>query len=543
MKMVKELTRYFGLMRVRTKSYTVSLLAWAFLENLMPPLLAFMIKGILDAAAGSDSARFFSALRLAPVMVVAMIVSPRMSHINFICMRDIMHDLRLRMFTHLQAVPMSFFDTQHSGQNIHRLNATVEDFKRSLTRGNRGFITIFLAGFSSIVTILIMDWRLGLGMVVVGYIFVRITEYLARPQRKNGQLIQSTNTELSGKLADLLGGFREIKMFRAGRGLIKQYQQQNAELCDHLITSAKLGARVQCSSEFFGFVINVGFVFVGVLMAIMGQVTLGTVVGIIGLQNRLSWVFNDFGRYWSDLVAGFAVSDQIYHILDIEIEPERYSMPTGTSDAMIEFRDVGFAYQDKQTIVQGLSFIIKHGESLALTGESGCGKSTAAKLLLGFYPPTSGQIFVDGKSIDAYSLAELREKIAYVPQNAFLFDASILENLRLGRPDASKEEVIAAARAANADEFICRFPEGYATLVGERGNQLSGGQRQRIAIARAILKQAPILILDEATSALDYESEQLVNEALAHLANRSTCLIIAHRESTIVYADRIHALN
>jgi ATP-binding cassette subfamily B protein len=234
-----------------------------------------------------------------------------------------------------------------------------------------------------------------------------------------------------------------------------------------------------------------------------------------------------------------ATVDIIYEILDEVKEPERYEMQSKESSAMIEFNDVSFCYGEDDCVIKDLSFHVKKGESVALTGESGSGKSTTAKLLLGFYPATSGVILVDGKSIGDYSLAQLRSKISYVPQNAFLFDGTITENIRYGRPDATDEDIIEAAKAANAHQFIINLKDGYNTLVGERGSQLSGGQRQRIAIARAIIKNAPILLLDEATSALDYESEQLIQEAFNRLMKNCTSLIIAHRESTIEHADKI----
>jgi ATP-binding cassette subfamily B protein len=328
-------------------------------------------------------------------------------------------------------------------------------------------------------------------------------------------------------------------MFRKGKSIAERYVTENAELYACIVNRAKKSAIVACSNEFFGFIINVVFVIIGVVMSVYGYVSIGTVVGIIGLQGRLSWVFTNFGRNWGALLGSFATVDIIYEIIDEQEEQKRYEMASKQTTNMIEFDEVSFCYGEEDCVLKDLSFYVKQGESVALTGESGSGKSTTAKLLLGFYAATSGVIMVDGKSIGDYSLEQLRSKISYVPQNAFLFDGTITENIRYGRPEATDEDIIEAAKVANAHQFIVSLKDGYGTLVGERGSQLSGGQRQRIAIARAIIKNAPILLLDEATSALDYESEQLIQEAFNRLMKNCTSLVIAHRESTIEHADRI----
>jgi ABC-type multidrug transport system fused ATPase/permease subunit len=539
MKKSKDIKRYVGLIQVKRKTYFCYLFFGRLIDNLNAPLLAIMIKNLLDAAQKGDNNQFIKSAYFAiPIMLLA-IFTNRIHLLESLCMRDIMHALRLKMFEHLQNLPMNFFDTHHSGQSIHRVNNAVEDYKRALANIVPRFIYSIMAGVTAIVTILLMDWRIGIMMIVVGFLSVKVTTALSKPQRAIGKDIQINSTGLSAKLSDILAGFREIKMFRKGQTISERYVKQNGELYGHIVKRAKKSAIVQCSNEFFGFVINVVLVMVGVIMSVYGYVSIGTVVGIIGLQGRLSWVFTNFGRNWAALMGSVATVDIIYEILDEVKEPERYEMQSKESSAMIEFNDVSFCYGEDDCVIKDLSFHVKKGESVALTGESGSGKSTTAKLLLGFYPATSGVILVDGKSIGDYSLAQLRSKISYVPQNAFLFDGTITENIRYGRPDATDEDIIEAAKAANAHQFIINLKDGYNTLVGERGSQLSGGQRQRIAIARAIIKNAPILLLDEATSALDYESEQLIQEAFNRLMKNCTSLIIAHRESTIEHADKI----
>jgi len=231
----------------------------------------------------------------------------------------------------------------------------------------------------------------------------------------------------------------------------------------------------------------------------------------------------------------------VLEIIEQPPEPERVILPAvPRTRAAVALEEVSFAYAPEEgNVLKGVSLRVEEGETVALVGPSGGGKSTVFKLLLGFYSPNAGAISILGKGLDQYTLQELRDIIAYVPQNPYLFNGTIAENIGFGHPGASLEEIEAAARAACAHDFIRQFPDGYETMVGERGSHLSGGQRQRIAIARAILRDAPILLLDEATSSLDSESEEQVQLALARLMKNRTTLVIAHRLSTVRDAHRI----
>ena len=242
-----------------------------------------------------------------------------------------------------------------------------------------------------------------------------------------------------------------------------------------------------------------------------------------------------------------ANASNIFAFLEEEEEPANWykdgqNVCEKNGDMAVEMRDIVFSYRADKPLLEKAFMQVKTGESVAVIGPSGCGKTTLSKLLLGLYPVESGEIRLFGKSYGDLTNEEIRQQIAYVPQEPYLFQGSIKENIRVGRTDATDEEIIEAAKLAYAHDFIEKLENGYDTEVGERGNRLSGGQRQRIAIARAIIKNAPLILLDEATSALDNESEQLVNEALKGLHGQRTLLMIAHRPSTIALADRTHSL-
>ncbi len=300
-------------------------------------------------------------------------------------------------------------------------------------------------------------------------------------------------------------------------------------------------------------------------------------VAILSLQGMVSFFLSNIGRAWGCLIDSLVLADRVYEILDEPVweeqslcgganlheerrglQPDRERSHCGNANLHEErhglhsdreqglcgiiMRGVDFSYDGSEKVLSGVDITVGRGKTAALVGESGGGKSTIVKLLLGFYPVCRGMIGVLGKPASAYSPEELRKNIAYVPQDAYLFTTSIKENIRYGKPEADDDEVVAAAKRAYAHEFIMSFPDGYDTMVGERGESLSGGQRQRIAIARAFIRNAPILLLDEATSALDSESERLVQKGIEDLMGGRTTLVVAHRLSTIEKADMIYVI-
>jgi ABC-type multidrug transport system fused ATPase/permease subunit len=290
----------------------------------------------------------------------------------------------------------------------------------------------------------------------------------------------------------------------------------------------------------------------GAYMVLIGQTTLGTLFGLVQLNNPVINMVYSISGIISGIQGSLAAGDRILAVLDATPEPERYSSPAGlpviTSAVPqpyqgVEFRQVQFSYSDGLPILQDVSFNIRQGQVAALVGPSGSGKSTIFRLLMGHYPVTQGWVSAFGKALYAYSLHELRDLFAFVPQDAYLYSGTVLENIRYGKVDATEDEVTAAAKASYAHDFILDLPDGYHTPVGERGARLSGGQRQRIAIARALLKNAPVLLLDEATSSLDSESEEVVQQALQVLMRGRTTIAIAHRLSTIEHADVIYVMD
>lgn len=304
-------------------------------------------------------------------------------------------------------------------------------------------------------------------------------------------------------------------------------------------------ACLECSGKGFELLCSLVFLVIGILFVNKGYTTLGALTAIYTMYGAFSFQFLQMGKYIPELVGCLANAKNIFDFLDEAREPKNWytedvlEAANKEADMVVSINTITFSYDGNGDVLKDFSLDVKQGECIAITGASGCGKTTLSKLLLGLYPLNGGTIKVNGKDFRNCCLGDLRKQIAYVPQEPYLFNGSILDNIRMGRPQATEDEIRQAAKLANAHEFIVDFVGGYETNVGERGNNLSGGQRQRIAIARAILKDAPIILMDEATSALDNESEKLVNDALKNLHGKKTIVMIAHRPSTVQLADRV----
>ncbi|MDE6915714.1 MAG: ABC transporter ATP-binding protein/permease, partial [Lachnospiraceae bacterium] len=397
-----------------------------------------------------------------------------------------------------------------------------------------------------LVPMLVLSPHLTLCLVGVNVLMLALNMLLAEPLRRVSRALSGINSGMTRRLSDLLQGMEQVRMFAHGRETVEEYIKHSRMFAARSNHRILLSAGLESASRGFDLLCALVFLALGVLFVQRGYTTLGALAAIYTLYGSFSAQFLQMNRYIPELVAYLAYAQNIFDLLEERREDKNWYDQKEHSgvdkDAgaagMVSMDRVVFSYGDN-AVLREFSMAVQRGECVALTGPSGCGKSTVSKLLLGLYPIERGSIAVVGNSVRDMSNRQLRELFAYVPQEPYLFEASILENIRMGRLDASVDEIVEAAKVANAHMFILELENGYNTQVGERGSRLSGGQRQRIAIARAILKGAPILLLDEATSALDGESERLVNDAVRSLRGTRTILMIAHRTSTIQMADRV----
>jgi ATP-binding cassette subfamily B protein len=460
----------------------------------------------------------------------------------------IVADLRSDVFAHLTQLSPAFFDAARTGEIVSRLTADTTQIKSavgaSVSIALRNLV-LFIGGAAMMV---ITSPRLSLFVLAAIPVIVLPLVGFGRAVRRRGRAAQDTLADASGYANELLGAVRMLQAFtneklaqsRFGGAVEGAY---NAA-CDAIKARAVLTAIV----IFLVFASIVVVLWVGAQDVLAGSITPGRLGQFILYAVFAAGGLSELSQVWGEIAQASGAAERIFEILEVEpqIKPPLRPAAFPKSEAgAVEFRDVDFAYPTRPdvAVLDRLSFRVAPGEKLALVGPSGAGKSTVFQLILRFYDPVSGSISFDGVHLTEADPAALRARVALVPQDAIVFGASVRENIQFGRPDASSAEVEKAAEAAHASEFIRRLPLGYETPVGERGVTLSGGQRQRIAIARAILRKAPLLLLDEATSALDAESETLVQQALKRLMLNRTTIVIAHRLATVQSCDRILVLD
>jgi len=455
-----------------------------------------------------------------------------------------MRDIRIALYSQLVQLPMTFFDKRRTGELISRITADVsmlqDTFSVTLAELFRQIITL-LAG---VVFLMVTTPKLTLFMLATFPVLVIIAMVFGKFIRKLSKQAQDELAAANVIVEETLQSIMTVKSFAGEEYESGRYRKGLNRVVDVALKAA--GFR----GAFISFII---FALFGGIVAVMwygatlvasGEMTVGDLVSFVLYTTFIGGSIAGLGDIYGQIQKAIGSSERVLEILDEEPEMSTADFQKVRMSGDVRFEQVRFNYPTRPEleVLKNINLHIPAGEKVALAGQSGAGKSTIIQLLLKFYPVERGGILVDGKNISDWNLKQLRSNIGIVPQEVLLFGGSIKENIAYAKPDATEEEIIAAAKKANAWQFISKFPEGLATTVGERGIKLSGGQRQRVAIARAILKDPAILILDEATSSLDAESEALVQEALDELMKNRTTIIIAHRLATIRKVDRIYVL-
>lgn len=445
-----------------------------------------------------------------------------------------------KVFHHEVRLPYAYYEKHHSGEFISKLSYDLEKMGSIYGSRLRRTVAPILQVIVYLIPMMILSWQITFCLIGVNLIMLLINGLLIKPIREVSKELSETNSKMTEKMSNLLQGMEQARMYRAGLRTVDEFVSENEKYVKQNNKKIVYTAILESCSNGFDLLCALAFLMLGIYFVQSGQTTLGSLTAIYSLYGTFSFQFLQLGRYLPELIGCLVNAQNIFEFLEEEEEPENwYGKDASKADgAMIHFDGIEFCYREDKPLLKDFSMRVTEGESVAITGPSGSGKTTVSKLLLSLYPVIGGEWFLNGKSCYDLSNSEIRSQIAYVPQEPYLFHESIKENIRIGKPDATDEEIVNAAKMAYAHEFIMQLENGYDTNVGERGNKLSGGQKQRIAIARAILKEAPIILLDEATSALDNESERLVNEALKQMKNKKTILMIAHRPSTIALADR-----
>lgn len=454
-------------------------------------------------------------------------------------------DLRLQVYEHLQRLSLGFFAGRRVGELVSRLSSDVTVMRTVLT-GN--ISTLLQQGFimlGSVAVMFIINWRMSLFIVVIMPVIGGLGALF-------GVFLRRTSAEIQDELAgattivdEVFQNVREVKSFVRENYEIGRYQgaiERAFRAAVRLLRIRSVFGPVVAFLGFSGLALVLWF---GGREVLAGRLSGGELIAFLIYGVTVAGSFGSLTSLYTSFQEAMGATKRVFQILDEapQIQDAPDAVTLDRVDGRITFDNVRFSYEDRQVVLDDINLDIAPGEIIALVGPSGAGKSTIFNLIPRFYDVHGGTVRIDGHDVRGVTQASLRQQIGIVPQETLLFGGTIRENIRYGRLDATEDEIFAAARAANAHEFITELPDGYETIVGERGIRLSGGQRQRVAIARAILKDPRILLLDEATSSLDSESEHLVQEALARLMQNRTTVIIAHRLSTVQIAHRIAVLD
>jgi subfamily B ATP-binding cassette protein MsbA len=454
-------------------------------------------------------------------------------------------DIRNALFRHILGQSAGFFAHEDTGRLLSKINNDVGQVQQAVsdTAGDLARESLALIGYAAL--LFWYDARLTLvcatGAPLIVYPLVRLGQRVRRTTRRSQEALE----QLSHLSMEAFTGHRIVKAFGTERHEADKFARAGYQL---FRTNMKVTAALSSLPPLMELIGGIGMaaaIVYGSAQIAERNLTPGDFVLFIGTLLLMYGPAKKLSRVNADLQQAIAASERIFEVLDThtEVHQEPGAAPLAPFKERIEFKDVAFEYDDGKRILRGVSVTVRAGQMVAIVGKSGAGKTTLVNLLPRFYDVSGGAILVDGADIRHVSLASLRRQIGIVTQETVLFDDTIASNIAYGSPQASAAEIEAAARAANAHDFITHLERGYGTMIGERGQRLSGGQRQRLAIARAVLKNAPILVLDEATSALDSESELLVQEALTNLMMNRTSFVIAHRLSTIRRADAIMVLD
>jgi ATP-binding cassette subfamily B protein len=514
--------------------------------DLLPPLL---VREIIDVALPSRDVWLLVAAVAGSILagLLARLVGVAQFSINVRIGQGVMFDLRNELYRHLQRQSLRFFTESKTGELMSRVTNDVGGIEGVVTGTIVSVVTNVAILASVTVVIFGLHWQLALLSLVMLPFFVFPTRRVGRIR----QQLRRQTAERQGALASLMAetlsisGTLLVKAFAREPYEAERFRARSAELRELEIRQRMVGRWFFMVIGLFQSIGPALIYLYGGWLVIQGEISIGTVVAFVAYLRQLYGPVSELANVHVDAMTSLALFERLFHYLDLtpEIEEPANALVPPPARGEIRFDHVSFGYVEGRLALDDVSFVAQPGQLVALVGPSGAGKTTVTYLVPRFYDPTSGAVRVDGHDLRQLSLRWLRSQIGIVTQETYLFHTTIAENLRYARPDATDAEIEAACRAANIHDFIVGLPEGYETLVGERGYRLSGGEKQRLAIARVLLKNPRILLLDEATSSLDSRSEALIQAALTPLMEGRTSLVIAHRLSTILAADVILVLD
>jgi subfamily B ATP-binding cassette protein MsbA len=486
----------------------------------------------------------FVALAVVAIALVGAISSYTQKYLTTSVAQWVGHDLRRFLYHHIQRLSLSYHDNKRTGDLISRITSDIDSVQDFVSQALLGLVVNVLTLIGMLCVMFYLDWRFTLiALSVAPALFIVVFSYTRRIKQAS-RAVRKKEGEIASVVQEVLSSIRVVKAFSREDYEQERFEKQSLETVETALRARSLKAKL---APIVQVIVAAGTCLVlwyGVRLVLAGTITAGSLLVFFIYLGKMYKPMRELSKM-TDTISKTAVGyERIREVLETERDVRNLpgARPAPEFKGAIEFKDVDFGYSPDRLTLKSLNLKIKPGTVAALVGPTGAGKTTIASLVARFYDPSSGEVRIDGKDVRRYKLHSLRRQISFVLQENLLFRAPLWQNIAYGRPEANRDEIIRAAKMANADEFIVKLPDGYDTVVGERGVTLSGGQRQRIAIARAIIRDAPILILDEPTSDLDAASEELVFDALSKLMEGRTSIVIAHRLATVQRADVIFVL-
>ncbi|MGH8721163.1 MAG: ABC transporter ATP-binding protein, partial [Burkholderiales bacterium] len=483
------------------------------------------------------------------VLLAALLLKNTMSYLASIgsvaIQEGVVRDLRVRLVRHMQTLPLGFFQRTRGGQVVARVISDTDQIKTAVSAALASLLQNSVIIVVYVVILFGLSPRLALVALLLAPTLLLVIRPMINRLRRRSRELAAERGEVTSHVSEMTASAKLVRAYVAEAFELERFRRLAERYRKRVLRAQRYSSLTSPVSEVFGGVMIVLILVVGTRLALGSQATLDPAVLItfLAFSLRLMSPIKSVSNYPAIMAAATASAERVFDMLDLPaVERDRPGETEARFRDRIEYRGVSFAYDAEEAVLRDVDLEVRRGQIVALVGPSGAGKTTLVDLLPRFYEPTRGEILMDGVPITRFTRGSLRRLMGIVSQETVLLNDTVLSNIAYGRADYTLEQVRDAARAANADEFILRLPDGYNTLLGERGTRLSGGQRQRIAIARALLRDAPILILDEATSALDTESERLVQEAIDRLMEHRTVLVIAHRLATVQHADFIVVL-
>ena len=523
----------------------LGLICFSALLGIVSP---FLVRDIFDHALPErdDTLLAILVLGLIGIAVVTGILGVAQTWLSNVVGQRVMHDLRAAVYKHLQRLSLAFFTRTRTGEVQSRIANDIGGVERVVTSTATSIVSNTTTVIAAVVAMFLLDWRLAVLSLALVPVFVLLTRKVGEQRRRITTDRQRTMADISTMVEESLSvsGMLLGKTMGRSAELSDRFEQESSELADLEVRQVMAGRWVMASIQ-MSFAIMPALVYWFAGQSFVGAVSLGTVVAFTTLQTRLFWPIGSLLNVQIDAQTSLALFDRVFEYLDQPVEiierDDAVDLPPCRGD--LAFEHVWFRYEESRWTLEDVSFEVPAGTTTAVVGETGSGKTTVGYLVARLYDVERGAITVDGIDIRSATLSSLARTIGVVSQETYLFHATIRENLRFAKPGATDEEIEEAARAARIHDLIASLPDGYDTMVGERGYRFSGGEKQRMAIARTILRNPPVLVLDEATSALDTQTERAVQEALDRLAENRTTIAIAHRLSTVRDADQILVLD